>query len=96
VRYQEDLRHPHGKTFDDYVGVEWLEDILREQAMINARVLVLSELRQLVLSYVHHDVRFSWNQQLLASRCGVLAAKMIWAALVVAMWVVCQAQNLMT
>jgi hypothetical protein len=35
----------------------------------------------------------SIDQQLLASCCGVLAAKTIWAALVVALWVECCAKR---
>jgi hypothetical protein len=55
----EYLRHPHGKTFDHNVGVERLENILGEQAVIHTRVLVLLELWQLVLTDIHHDGRLS-------------------------------------
>jgi hypothetical protein len=48
------LRHPHRKAVDHHVGVERFENILREQAMVDARVFVFLELRQLVLSYVNH------------------------------------------
>lgn len=34
--------------------VEGLEDILRDQTVVDALVLVLFELRELVLPYVHH------------------------------------------
>jgi hypothetical protein len=47
-------RHPHGEAFDDDMRVEGLEDILRDQTVVNALVLVLFELRELVLPYVHH------------------------------------------
>lgn len=50
-----DLRHPHGKALDDDMGVEGLHDVSRHQAVVDALILVLFELRQLVLSYVHHD-----------------------------------------
>jgi hypothetical protein len=51
----QNLRHPHWKAVDYHIVVEGLENILREQAVIDARVLVLLELGQLILSDVHHD-----------------------------------------
>ena len=48
-------RHRHWETIDDDVGVEWLQDIARQQAVVDARVLVLLELRKPVLTNVHHD-----------------------------------------
>jgi hypothetical protein len=54
MRLFTNLRHPHRKAVDHHVGVERFEDILREQAMVDARVFVFLELRQLVLSYVNH------------------------------------------
>jgi hypothetical protein len=54
VRVFPNLRHPHRKAVDHHVGVERFEDILREQAMVDARIFVFLELRQLVLSYVNH------------------------------------------
>jgi hypothetical protein len=47
-------RHPHGKAFDDDMRIERLQDILRNQTVVDALVLVLFELRELVLPYVHH------------------------------------------
>lgn len=37
--------------------VKWLEDILREQAVINTRIFVLFELGQLILTDVNHGCR---------------------------------------
>lgn len=51
----EDLRHPHREAFDNHMSVEGLQHILRKKTVINARVLVLPELGQLVLSNVYHD-----------------------------------------
>jgi hypothetical protein len=48
------LRHPHWKTVYHHMGVEGFEDIAGKQAMINARVFVLLEFRQLVLANVDH------------------------------------------
>jgi hypothetical protein len=48
------LRHPHGEAVYHDVRVERLQDIARNQTVIDARVLVLLELRELVLPYVHH------------------------------------------
>jgi hypothetical protein len=44
--YNSDLdsRHGHGKTFDNEIRVEGFENIARQQAMVDARVLVLLEL----------------------------------------------------
>jgi hypothetical protein len=39
--------------------IEWLEDILREQAVIDTRVFVLFELGQLVLTDVNHGCEVS-------------------------------------
>jgi hypothetical protein len=39
---------------DHHIVVEGFENILREQAMVDARVLVLLELGQLILSNIHH------------------------------------------
>jgi hypothetical protein len=47
-------RHRHWETIDDEVGVEWLQDITRQQAVVDARVLVLLELGKPVLTNVHH------------------------------------------
>jgi hypothetical protein len=47
-------RHRHWETIDDDVGVEWLQDIARQQAVVDARVLVLFELGKPVLTNVHH------------------------------------------
>jgi hypothetical protein len=49
------LRHPHWKAVNHHMGVEWLQNISREQAMIDGRVFVFLELGQLILSYVHHS-----------------------------------------
>jgi hypothetical protein len=48
------LRHPHRKAFNDDMGIEGLEDILRDQTVVDALVLVLFELRELVLPYIYH------------------------------------------
>jgi hypothetical protein len=48
------LRHPHRKAVNHKVVVEWLHDISRDETVVNARVLVLVQLRELVLPYVHH------------------------------------------
>jgi hypothetical protein len=40
---------------DHHIVVEGLENISREQAMVDARVLVLLELGELILSDIHHD-----------------------------------------
>jgi hypothetical protein len=47
-------RHGHWETIDDEVGVEWLQDIARQQAVVDARVLVLLELGKPVLTNVNH------------------------------------------
>lgn len=47
--------HPHGKTFYDKVGIEGLEDITRQERMVNTLVLVFLQVRKLFLSHVNHD-----------------------------------------
>ena len=37
----QNSRHPHGKAFYYKMGVEWLENILREEAVVDARIFVL-------------------------------------------------------
>ena len=51
------LRHPHWKAVNHYVGVEWFQDISREQAMIDAGIFVFLKLRQLILPNVYHRWR---------------------------------------
>jgi hypothetical protein len=53
-----DLRHPHGKAVDNKMRVKRLEHISGQQTVVDARVLVLLEFRQLILSYVNHDAEF--------------------------------------
>lgn len=69
-----DLRHPHGKTFDRNMGVEGLQDVSRHQGVVDARVFVLFELRQLVRTEVDHgcggSLTDSWGVE---SREGGLA-----------------------
>ena len=48
------LRHPHGKAVNHKVVVERLHDISRDKTVVNARVLVLVQLRELILPYIHH------------------------------------------
>lgn len=49
-----DLRHPHGEALYDDVGVKGLHDVARDQTVVDAGVLVLLELGELVLANVHH------------------------------------------
>lgn len=46
--------HAHGEALDDYIGVEWLEDILGNERVVDCRILVLLQVRQVFLSYVDH------------------------------------------
>jgi len=55
IREQDDLRHAHREHVNNYVCVEWLHYVPRDQTMIHARVLVLLELWQSSLPYVDHD-----------------------------------------
>lgn len=48
-------RHGHGKHVDCDIGVERLQDVLRDQGFVHSRVLVLLELWQLVHPNVDHD-----------------------------------------
>ena len=49
-----DLRHPHGEALDHHMGVEGLQHISRHQTVVYALIFVLLQLRELVLSYIHH------------------------------------------
>ena len=53
-REGEDARHAQGEHVDDDIGVEGLEHVARQQAVVDARVLVLAQLGQLLLADVHH------------------------------------------
>lgn len=64
IRY---LRHPHRKAFDHYIVVEGFENILREQTVVNARVLVLLQPWKFVLSNVHH---YEWAIAEVAAKLG--------------------------
>jgi hypothetical protein len=67
------LRHPHWKAVDHDIVVEGFENIAREQAMVDARVLVLIELRELILSDIHHDeVGLSRAGSVVVGRVSVL------------------------
>lgn len=50
------LRHPHGEAIDDKVVVKRLQNVLGDITVINARVLVLFQLRQPFLADVDHVV----------------------------------------
>jgi hypothetical protein len=51
----QDLRHPHGKTLNNNMGIERLHNITRHETVVNTLILVLVQLGQLVLPNVHHD-----------------------------------------
>jgi hypothetical protein len=53
-----DIRHRHGKTFDNDMSVERLENISRHQTVVDGRILVLLELGQVILPYVHHLFKY--------------------------------------
>jgi hypothetical protein len=59
-----DLRHGHREALDDHMGVEGLEDISRDETVVDAGVLVLLQLGQLALPDVHHGWRVSGPQRL--------------------------------
>ena len=47
-------RHPHGKEVDHSAPPVWLEDIPREQTVVNARVLIFFQLWQALLPDIDH------------------------------------------
>ena len=47
-------RHPQRKTMNNNIGIKRLQHISRDKTMVDARVLVLVELGQLVLANIHH------------------------------------------
>lgn len=47
-------RHGHGEDFDDDIGVKGLEHVFGQQRVVDARVLVLFERWELLLTYVDH------------------------------------------
>lgn len=49
-----DLRHPHGKTLDDHISVEWFQYVARGKGMINPSILVRMKTRQVLLANVNH------------------------------------------
>lgn len=53
---KEDLRHPHGKALDGEIGIEWLQHVFGNIAVVDGGVLVLLELWQLLLADVDHYV----------------------------------------
>lgn len=48
-------RHAHREAFDNNLCIERLEDVFRGERVINARILVVPESRELFLPDVHHD-----------------------------------------
>ena len=48
------LRHPYWKTFNDYIGVKGLENISRQQRVVDPSIFVGMQARQLLLPYVDH------------------------------------------
>ena len=48
------LRHGHGEAFDSNIGVEWLQDVLGHQRLVDAGLLVLMDLWQHALPNVDH------------------------------------------
>lgn len=50
----QNLRHGHRETIDRYIVVEWLENIARDQRMVNAGILVPVKTLQVLLAYVDH------------------------------------------
>lgn len=49
--------HGHGEALDDHIGVEGLQDVLGRERVIDARVLVLFEVGQILFPHVNHDGR---------------------------------------
>jgi hypothetical protein len=63
------------------MGIKWLHHVTRHKTVIDAIVLVLLELRQLILSYVHHLVYGSVGCRLLLVEVHVCQVKVFFAKL---------------
>lgn len=68
------IRHGHWEQVNDEFGVERLEDISRQQRVVNTTVFVFFELRQLILPNVHHlervnDVEVCRNEMMKFVAC---------------------------
>lgn len=50
----QDLRHPHGKAFDDYISIKRFQYVTRCKRMINAGIFVWMQTRQVLLANVNH------------------------------------------
>ena len=67
------LRHRHGKAFNDHVGIEWLENVSRDQGVVDTGVLVLAEARKVFLPDIYHIDGLEQRRRLLVSETALIA-----------------------
>lgn len=51
-----DLRHRHGEAFDDHIVVERLQNVSRDQRVINPGVFIRMQASEVLLANVDHLV----------------------------------------
>jgi hypothetical protein len=56
---RKDLRHRHWETFYHDICVEWLQDILGHERVVDSGVFILAQLGQIALPDVDHGGRVS-------------------------------------
>jgi hypothetical protein len=66
VGQDSNARHGHGEDMNKHIGVEWFQDVARDERVIDSGVLVLAEVAQLRLPDIH-DCR-CWQRECCCSR----------------------------